>query len=160
MIGLLAGDLCRTMSGPGSEHRLRSRDARRYPIDLGHAIVDGESHLFVAHVIARRRWWWGRVVAVMNAQWLGSWDLGPRSHPNDGLVDISDGSLVFSDRLKARKRLATGTHLPHPAIATTRTSHRELTFARPLNIWIDGVLIGPASTLTIDVEPDAFTVVI
>ncbi len=27
----------------------------------------------------------------MNAQWLGSWDLGPRSHPNDGLLDLTDG---------------------------------------------------------------------
>jgi hypothetical protein len=28
----------------------------------------------------------------MNAQWLGSWDLGPRSHPNDGLTDVTDGA--------------------------------------------------------------------
>lgn len=160
MIGLLGGDLCRTLSGPGSEPRLHSEEARRYPVDVGHAVVNGESHVFVAHVIARRSWWWGRVIAVMNAQWLGAWDLGPRSHPNDGVVDISDGSLSFGDRLKARRRLATGTHLPHPRISTARTAHRELTFEKPLKIWIDGVLIGSSKALVIDVEPDACTVVI
>ena len=38
----------------------------------------------------------------MNAQWLGDWDLGPRSHPNDGLLDVTDGTLPFGDRWKAR----------------------------------------------------------
>ena len=28
----------------------------------------------------------------MNAQWLGDWDLGPRAHPGDALLDVTDGA--------------------------------------------------------------------
>ncbi len=160
VLGLIGGDLCRTMGGPGDRARLTSDDARTYPIDLGVARVDGVDHLFVAHVIARRSWWRGRVVAVMNAQWLGSWDLGPKSHPNDGLLDCSDGDISLGDRLKARGRLATGTHVPHPGIITARTRERTFTFDRSLHVWIDGIAIGSATTLEVSLEPDALRIVI
>ena len=70
-LGLLGGDLCRTLGGPGSETRLHSDDAMTFPIDVGAALLDGRLHWFVSHLIARRSWWRGRLVAVMNAQWLG-----------------------------------------------------------------------------------------
>ncbi len=92
-LGLLGGDLCRTLGGLGDEADLRSAEAMSFPIDLGVAELDGERHWFVAHVIARRSWWRGRAVAAMNAQWLGDWDLGPRAHPDDGLLDVTDGVL-------------------------------------------------------------------
>lgn len=95
----------------------------------------------------------------MNAQFLGRWDLAPRSHPNDGMVDVSDGDLPVGDRLKARRRLPTGSHIPHPAIATRRVKHETLTFDRPIGIWLDGVDIDTASNVVIRVEPDAATVV-
>ena len=116
-LGLLGGDLCRTLGGLGDAGRLRSEEGMTFPIDLGHAIIDGRSDLFVAHLIARRSWWRGRAVAVMNAQWLGDWDLGPRSHPNDGLLDATDGDLALGDRWVARRRVRTGSHLPHPGPA-------------------------------------------
>ena len=78
-LGLLGGDLCRTLGGPGDEARLRSDDAMTFQVDVGAALLDGRLHWFVAHLIARRSWWRGRLVAVMNAEWLGAWDLGPRS---------------------------------------------------------------------------------
>ena len=36
--------------------------------------------------VARRRGWRDFAVA-MNAQWIGEWNLGPKAHPNDGIVD-------------------------------------------------------------------------
>lgn len=159
-IGLLGGDLCRTLGGRESEQGLRAPTARRYPIDLGLVELDGVSHVFVAHVIARRSWWWGRAVAVMNAQWLGTWDLGPKSHPNDGLLDVSDGMMPLGDRLKARRRLATGTHIPHPGIATSRVRHLEVTFDSPLPVMVDGVAVGSGRELRVEIVPDAFHVVI
>ncbi len=56
----------------------------------------------------------------MNAQWIGSWDVAPRSHPNDGLLDRCEGDLSLDDRWKARGRLPSGTHVPHPGIAEQR----------------------------------------
>src|SRR5688500_5799705 len=69
VIGLLGGDLCRTLAGPGDEARLRSAAAVSFPVDLGQVLVDGRLHLFVAHAVARNRWW-TRAVVAMNAQWL------------------------------------------------------------------------------------------
>src|SRR5439155_21878008 len=48
-LGLLGGDLCRTIGGPGDEHHLRSAEAMRFPVDLGEVLLDGRLHLFVAH---------------------------------------------------------------------------------------------------------------
>jgi hypothetical protein len=160
VLGLLGGDLCRTLGGTGDAGRLRSQDAMTFPVDLGAVLVDGTIHWFVAHLVARRSWWRGRVVAAMNAQWLGPWDLGPRSHPNDGLLDISDGDLSLSDRWKARGRLATGTHIPHPDIAVRRVPSLALELAPPLDIWLDGERIGRGTNVVVRLEPDALTVVV
>jgi len=159
-IGLLGGDLCRTLGGTGDAGRLRSAEAMTFPVDLGTVLIDGTIHWFVAHLVARRTWWRGRVVVAMNAQWLGSWDLGPRSHPDDGLLDVSDGDLSLSDRWKARSRLPTGTHVPHPGIAVRRTPSLQLDLDPTLDIWLDGEKVARGSSVVLRVEPDALQVVI
>src|SRR4051812_35197356 len=141
VLGLLGGDLCRTLGGAGDEGRLRSSDAMTFPVDLGVAEIDGEGHCFVAHAIVRRIGWRGRAVAAMNAQWLGSWDLGPRSHPDDGLLDVTDGALPAGQRFEARRRARTGTHLPHPALATSRVSAVSLSFDPRLVVRLDGTTV-------------------
>jgi diacylglycerol kinase family enzyme len=137
-----------------------SDQAMTFPIDLGAALLDGTLHWFVAHCIARHRWWWGRAVAVMNAQWLGDWDLGPRSHPNDGLFDITDGTLPFSQRGAARRRVRTGSHLPHPALATQRASAWTTSFDRPVPVRLDGEVVATVTNLAVRIEPDALRVVV
>ena len=154
-LGLLGGDLCRTLGGRGDRARLDSDKATRLPVDLGSVLVDGAPHWFVAHLVARRSWWWGRVVAAMNAQYLGRWDVAPRSHPGDGLLDLFDARLPAGDRWKARARLPAGTHVPHPAIAERRTTSADIELDRPTPVWLDGVRLPPARTLTVTVEPDA-----
>lgn len=159
-LGLLGGDLCRTVGGRGDVARLHGDDAVTLPTDLGSVLLDGRLHWFVAHLVVRRSWWRGRVVAVMNAQWLGRWDVAPRSHPNDGLLDVFDGDLSLQDRWKARSRLPTGTHVPHPGIAQRRVSALQVELDRPTPVWLDGERVGEASTLSIRVEPDALHVVV
>lgn len=159
-LGLLGGDLCRTLGGKGDADRLRSAEAMTFPVDLGAVLVDGQLHWFVAHLVARRSWWFGRVVAVMNAQWLGRWDLGPRSHPDDGLLDVTDGTMSLGDRWKARRRLPTGTHLPHPALRTSRTAAATFELDPALTVHVDGRPVGRARNLAVRVEPDALTVVV
>lgn len=160
VLGLLGGDLCRTVGGRGSEARLRSDDAITLPIDVGTVVVDGVLHHFVAHLVLRRSWWRGPVIAVMNAEWLGRWDVAPRSHPNDGRVDVIEGDLSLDDRLKARSRLPSGTHLPHPAITERRVTAVEFDLPRATPVWIDGVRFPPARTLSVHVRPDALTCVV
>lgn len=159
-LGLLGGDLCRTLGGTGDEERLRSAEAMTLPVDLGAVLVDGRLHWFVAHLVAKRSWWFGRVVVAMNAQYIGGWDVAPKSHPNDGRLDVLDGSPALGQRLMARRRLPAGTHVPHPGIVERRVASVQLDFARPTPIELDGEPIGRARTLTLRVEPDALTCVV
>ncbi|HEX2577383.1 MAG TPA: hypothetical protein VHK88_13595 [Aquihabitans sp.] len=159
-LGLLGGDLCKTVGGRGDVARLRSSDAMTLPTDLGAVLLDGRLHWFVAHLVVRRSWWRGRVVAVMNAQWIGRWDVAPRSHPGDGLLDVFDGDLSLDDRWKARTRLPTGTHVPHPGIAQRRVPAVQLELDRPTPVWLDGERVADATTLSVRLEPDALRVVV
>jgi hypothetical protein len=162
VVGLLGGDLCRTLGGRGDEARLRSPAASRLPVDVGRAWLDGREVVFCAHLVARRSWWRGRLLAVMNAQYLGAWDLAPTGHPNDGRLDVVDVSPEMSlrDRLRARKRLPLGTHVPHPAVATRRVRELDVTFARPLRVWADGLLEGEVTHLRVECAPDALLAVV
>ena len=100
VVGLIGGDLCRTLGGSGDRDRLTSDDAVTVPIDLAIATVDGTEHAFVSHRLTGRPF--GRdFAAVMNAQWWGDLDLGPRSHPGDGLLDVTTGSLPWRQRRMA-----------------------------------------------------------
>lgn len=95
-LGLLGGRPGARLGAPGSAGAgsgAPDRDDLPVERSLGSVLVDGRLHWFVAHLVARRSWWRGRTLAVMNAQWLGGWDLAPRSHPDDGLLDVTDGTL-------------------------------------------------------------------
>ncbi len=159
-IGLLGGDLCRTLGGRGDERRLRSAAAATMPIDIAEVTIDGELHVFLAHVVARRSWWRGRVWAAMNAEWMGSWDVAPRAHPGDGLLDTLDVSLSLADRVKARRRLTTGTHVPHPAIVQQRVPVAHVDFAEPVAIWVDGVHVRDGSVVSVRVTGEHADVVV
>jgi diacylglycerol kinase family enzyme len=159
-VGLVGGDLCRTVGGRGDRTRLATADAIRLPVDAASVTIDGEAHWFVAHLVARKSWWWGRVVAVMNAQWIGRWDVAPRSHPNDGLLDVFDGSPSLDDRWKARSRLVTGTHVPHPQIHQRRMGAVDLDLDPPLDVYLDGVKVARGRHLQVRIEPDALTCVV
>jgi len=157
-LGLLGGDLCRTLGGgAGGEKRLRSGEAVRFPVDVGEVLLDGRIHLFVAHLVARSRLW-RRAFVAMNAQWVGDWNLGPRAHPNDGLLDSYDVQLPMGQLLPVRARLHHGTHLPHPGIHQRRAASLQMELDRPLPVRLDGTPVGPARTLALRVRPDALVV--
>ncbi|HEX4820507.1 MAG TPA: hypothetical protein VFV00_09895 [Acidimicrobiales bacterium] len=158
-LGLIGGDLCRTVGGAGDEARLRSDEAVRLPIDVGAVLIDGRLHWFVAHLVARKGWWRGRIYVAMNAEFIGRWDVAPRGHPNDGRLDTFEVTMSTGDRLKARGRLPTGTHLPHPDIKERRVSAAQVD-VDGLDVWLDGENVGSAKSLSIRVEPDALTVVV
>lgn len=159
-LGLLGGDLARTCGATGAEERIRGPEAQTLPVDLGEVLLDGALQFFVAHLVARRSWWRGRIVAAMNAQYLGEWNVAPRGHPNDGRVDVFDADLTLGDRWKARSRLATGTHVPHPAISQRRVSGVQLDLPPGTRVWLDGECVGVVTSMSIRVAPDALTVVV
>lgn len=157
---LSGGDLART-AGTGRGHEVAAGDeCQLLPMDRGEVLVDGELHHFVAHVVARRSWWRGPVLAIMNAQFLGDWDVAPRSHPNDGRLDVVEADLSLADRWKARSRLRSGTHVPHPGISVRRVTGAQFDLVPGTRVWVDGEEIGTARTLSVRCVPDAFTVAI
>lgn len=159
-LGLLGGDLCRTLGGRGDEGRLRSEVALTAPCDLGVALLDGRLHWFVAHLVARQGWWRGRAWIAMNAAHLGRWNLGPKAHPGDGLLDVTDATVPVGERLKVRSRLPQGAHLPHPALRTQRTKAAQVVLEGALPVRLDGERVGSFRTISVRVEPDGLRVVV
>ena len=160
ILGLVGGDLARTCGATGDEDRLRGSDAQRLPVDLGIVAIDGVEVPFVAHVVVRRRTWLGPIVVAMNAQFIGRADVAPRSHPNDGRLDVLAADLALGQRWEARRRLATGTHVPHPGVRERRVRDAELPVARGAEVWVDGVRRGRPARVEVRIEPDALTVVV
>jgi hypothetical protein len=158
-LGLLGGDLWHTLGGTGDEARLRSPEAATFPVDLGEALVDGRLSFFVAHLVAHNRLW-SRGFVAMNAQWRGAWNLGPRAHPGDALLDTYDVRLRPGDLSKVRARLHHGTHLPHPRIKERRAAAVQVELDRALPIELDGERIGAGRMLSVRVHPDALRVVV
>lgn len=159
VFGLIGGDLCRTLGGLGDVGRLTTGEAVTVPIDLAIATIDGRDHPFVAHLVVGRPFG-PNFAAVMNAQWFGDLDLGPRAHPGDGLLDITTGSLRWRQRRLAVRRARSGIHVPHPALRQRRTANEVLHVGKPVPVLIDGGLRTTGSEISIRLERDAFEVVI
>ncbi len=152
-LGLLGGDLCRTLGG-GSGPELTGV---RFPVDLGLVLADGRLHLFVASLVARTPLW-TRAFVAMNAQYLGPWDVAPRAHPGDGLLDTYDVHLEPGQLTAVRSRLPQGSHLPHPGIKERRVPAVQIELERELVLRLDGKAVGKAKVLSVRVEPDALVV--
>jgi hypothetical protein len=155
-LGVSGGDLARTCGGATGAHPTSAKvtvDAMRVTID------DGEPTWGVAHVVVRRRWLRDNVVMVMNAQFYGPYDIAPRGHPNDGRLDVMrvDRAMGWRERVQARQRARTGTHLPHRHLSTKSVAEVDLELDKSMVVWIDGVRCGAARRVRITVEPDAFT---
>lgn len=159
-LGLAGGDLCRTLGGRGDLARLRSNRAMTFAVDLGEVLLDGRLHFFVAHLVARRVLWLGEFVVAMNAAFVGELNLGPKAHPNDGLLDITTGRLPAGELLRARARARLGTHVPHPRLTMKRVAAQQVTFSKPVPVRLDGRPAGAFRSLSMRVEPDALTVVV
>jgi YegS C-terminal NAD kinase beta sandwich-like domain len=163
-VGLLGGDLWRTLGAPGAgRERLAAGSGVQARVDVVELAVDGRLDWFVAHLLARGKgragWWHGRIVAVMNAEFMGPWSVAPRSHPGDGRIEVLEADLGPADRWRARRRLRHGMHVPHPDISVRRVDHAVLDLGG-LHLWLDGVRQGPAPQILLKVMPSALTVVI
>jgi hypothetical protein len=160
IVGLTGGTLWTTIGGPSVVGRLRTGEARHYPVDVGTARIDGESHVFVGSVVARSRGW-GDVVAVLNTPFVGRLRLAPRAHPGDALLDLIEGEdLAFDDLRRIVPRARHGAHLPHPRLRERRQREASWSFDRPRLVIVDGRRKGRVRELAVGLEPDALVVVV
>lgn len=157
LVGLTAGDLCKTLGGRGNLAE-RLNDVTLCPVDLGWVTVDGEKHCFVAHCRIGHLFH-KHFLMALNAQFWGELDLAPRGHPNDGKLDFLSGGLNFRTRRQAKKRAKSGTHLPHPDLAFR--SARDFTFqTKKQRFFLDGVDMGYGEEFVFHCEPDALRVAV
>ncbi len=155
-----SGDMHRTV---GSRPVGDRSELRALPVDLLRvSLDDGAPVVAVAHVLARSPWraggWWrGDALAVMNAEFVGNFDVAPRGHPNDGRVETfrAGPELSIRQRWEVRRRLPSARHLPHPLIAARPVRSMTWEFERRQAVRIDGRAAGTARQITVEVEADA-----
>jgi len=99
-------------------------------------------------------------VLVANGQYLRGADAVPRGHPGDGRLEVQAYCPSVAEARAMRDRLATGTHVPHPRIAQATGRRIEIEFARPARLELDGVELGRATVVVVEVVPEAFTLVV
>jgi hypothetical protein len=110
-----------------------------------------------------RPWFAGRAttVVVANGQFLRGADLVPRGHPGDGSAEVQVYALGRRERAGMRRRLPTGTHVPHPRIAVGRARRVEIEVAgRRLPVEVDGRRIGRSGRLDVTVAPASIRLLI
>jgi YegS C-terminal NAD kinase beta sandwich-like domain len=99
-------------------------------------------------------------VAVLNGQYLRGADLSPRGHPGDGWAEVQVYGLPPAQRSGLRRRLLTGSHLPHPDITTRRGRSVAVRLSRPARLELDGRPAGRVSSLDVEVVPGAYRLLV
>jgi YegS C-terminal NAD kinase beta sandwich-like domain len=116
----------------------------------------------LAVTVDGRSWFAGAAptVVIASGQYLRGADLVPRGHPGDGWVEVQVYALARNERGPMRHRLATGAHVPHPRIHTSRAQRVELETTRALPLEIDGRPRGRIRRLAVTVVPEAIRILI
>ncbi|MCI0634185.1 MAG: hypothetical protein L0206_09775 [Actinobacteria bacterium] len=104
----------------------------------------------------------GEMVAVVVAsgQYLRGADLVPRGHPGDGRAEVQVYALRRGERRAMRRRLGTGTHVPHPRIRELAGREIEVRAARSVPLEVDGHPEGRVAAVGLEVIPAAAWVVL
>ncbi len=154
VIRLFGGDLHRTIGQP---QRHDDAGLWAFPIDVVWCSSDAGRWPFVAHLTSGST---GGIpeLAIMNAGFWGDWELAPRGHPNDGRVEVAELGVPRTDRREFKRRVLTGSHLPHPGIKmrSLKTWHGTVGG----QIILDGVVRELTGVLEVEVEPDALILLI
>jgi hypothetical protein len=114
-------------------------------------------HLSTSITVDGRLWFenLATTVVVASGQFVHGADLVPRGHPGDGWAEVQVYELARKERSAMRRRLASGTHVPHPRIHTTRARHVEIELARPVPLEVDGHRQGRTRRLSVTLDPGA-----
>lgn len=109
-----------------------------------------------------RTWFTGEATTavVASGQYLRGADLVPRGHPGDGWTEVQVYTLPRTERRAMRRRLASGTHVPHPRIKTGRARHVEIEADRAIALEVDGQARGRVTRVAVTVSPAAIRILL
>lgn len=99
-------------------------------------------------------------LVVMNGQYLRRLDVSPRGHPGDGVAEAQLYALPPGARRAMRSRLATGAHVPHPAITIRKARRLVVRAARPVPLEIDAQPAGRITELSITLRSAAYRLLV
>lgn len=162
-LGVAKSDLLRTV-GRHESARIPDigLDAILLPCDAMEVTLDDRPPIIAVSqvligTLLRPRWW------LTAGGFVGSLNVAPRAHPNDGLVD----ALGFADRIplrtlwQIRRRMLLGDHLPHPRLTMHRGAALEWhDDARSERVRIDGKHHPRAHRVQVKVRRDAWVLCI
>jgi hypothetical protein len=159
------GDIAHSLGDP--QQPVAGDSCTEVPIDALRVLLtlrNGATHSSIAasHVMIGE-WLRGRLVCVSNGGFIGSKNVSPRAHPNDGLFDVMSlhPTMGMQQRLRARHKSILGTHTPHPLIVTSRARSIEFSSAaRNEALRIDGRRIRSWSKVQIEIVPDYWRVLV
>ena len=179
-VSLTSGDLVRALGSGVGDDRLPPRTGEpslQLPCDLFEVSLNHDSTVITAisSIVVGGRfqpWWW-----VSAGGFLGSLNVAPRAHPNDGLADALEfvSPPTLRQSLAIRRRMRLGDHLPHPLLTMHRsrqvqwhrsidqhddTTQRGPGIPRSAPVRIDGVSYGRVHAVRVTVWPDAWTLCI
>jgi len=95
-------------------------------------------------------------VLIANGQFLRGHDAVPRGHPGDGRLEVHAYCLPRRERSAMRRRLVSGTHVPHPGIETA--TGRTVTVRAPhaVALEVDGRRLERVRSLDLEIVASAF----
>jgi YegS C-terminal NAD kinase beta sandwich-like domain len=99
-------------------------------------------------------------VVVANGQFRAGVDLVPRGHPGDGRLEVQVYAVPPGQRRALRRRLRTGTHLPHPGVVTASGRRVEVRWRRDRPVEADGRRLERRASLDAAVVPAAYTLLV
>ena len=99
-------------------------------------------------------------VVVANGQYLQGFDLVPRGHPGDGRLEVHVYCLPPGQRRAMRRRLPSGTQVPHPAIRTFSGRTVRVRWAQQRPVALDGRPAAPSVELEASIEPGRLLLVV
>ena len=106
-------------------------------------------------------WLRGPVLVVTNTGMRRGRQIASRAHPNDGHLDVvSVASMNMRQRVIGWSKAKLGSHVPHPKIVISRTTHVDLTVSPKQLLVIDGRRHNHVSRVTLTIAPDAAHVLI
>jgi diacylglycerol kinase family enzyme len=99
-------------------------------------------------------------VVVANGQFLDGDDVVPKGHPGDGRFEVQVYSVAPGQRRAVRRRLLTGTHLPHPEIRTFQGRSARVTWGAPMPLRLDRRRPAAVAEVEVTLVPAAFSILL
>ncbi len=143
----------------GSELAMNAVVFGRPPDRLGWAT----RALLVTVALDGREWFRGPATSIVIAsgQHLRGLDLVPRGHPGDGWAEVQVYALRRAERAAMRRRLRSGTHVPHPRIRQGRARRIEVrSGGRAWALELDGVPLDRVREAVVAIVPGAIRLLV